>query len=202
LFHHARELAHVRFEAVRQTPVSKLLAEPDCSNGCDRPEDDFHNAVWCDAAYAWIAECVGFWPLFLAVGEHDDDRRMTGYADRRPPSRVLFSWRQAPPHTNFMDFDAWHVVLNSVQFSSDDPHHPRVEPVGASWERRIWKRSWRASDWVRMARRQLTSVQAVVPELDLRTADVISCRYQVEARRLIESGFHRSKIFVSSLRRG
>jgi hypothetical protein len=78
LFHHARTLAHVRHGVVRGAPPAGLLPEPDCAGGCPAELDDYHAAVLYDAAYAWLRERLGFWPLFLAVGEEDEDLRMTG----------------------------------------------------------------------------------------------------------------------------
>ncbi len=175
LFHHARDLPYVRHGVVRHSPLSGLLAAPDCSGGCERPNDPFHDALWMDAAYAWVAERVGFWPVFLAAGAGDEDRWMTGYQDqwRRAPaargeekpraSKVLFSWGAPPPGTVFMDFLAWHMVLNSVEVSPEDPHRPRLRPLPGFYERQIWKRSWRQSGWMRMARRNPAASRASLP---------------------------------------
>ncbi len=210
LFHHARDLAYVRFGVVHQTPRSELLAPPDCSRGCDR-DDDFHSALWFDAAYRWAAERLGFWPVFLAVGGDDEDRRMTGYQDQwrrwrategeeqRPPSRVLFSWRKHPPGIVFMDFAAWHIVLNLVEFPAKEAHGRSLRPLSEWEERQLWKRSWRAADWVRRAR--TTAVQAVVPTLDLRTADELWCRNQADRKHLVDLGFAPGTVSVKRLRR-
>jgi len=177
LFHHAHVLAQVRHSVVR--PVRD---EP--------PAGEFA------PAYAWLEGRLGFRPLFLAVGEDDEDRRMTGYQDhwrRRPrgaapePSRALFSWPQAPPGAVLMDFAAWHVVLNTPG---------DVQP---SDERSLWKRSWTTGDWVRAARRGTTSVQAVVPALDLRTAEEVLCRNRAERGALVRLGFDPARVRVRRL---
>jgi len=208
LFHHARELAHVRPGPVTSTPLSRRLEEPDCPPGGCSGADAFHMAIRFDAAYAWIAERLGFWPLFVAVGESDEDRRMTGYQDQwrrgasARASMALFSWREPPPGAVFMDFTAWHIVLNRVEFAPGDPHRPRVLALEPHEERQVWKRSWRASDWIRMARRGRTSVQAVVPALDLAGADEVWTRNRAERARLIRLGFDPSRIVARRLRVG
>lgn len=210
-FHHARDLAGVDHAVVSHAPLSRLLPEPDCSDGCD-PDDDFHTALWFDAAYGWIAERLGFWPIFLAVGDDDEDRRMTGYQDQwqrrrvgdgevqRPASRVLLSWREPPTGVVFMDFNAWHMVLNSVEPAPGERHRLRVRPLSAWQERQVWKPSCRTSDWLRGARRNL-SVQAVVGELDLRTADELWCRDQHARQHLIALGFAPEAVSVRRLSR-
>jgi hypothetical protein len=215
VFHHACDLAYVQHGVVRGVRGLRrggLLELGSCGD-CGRLDLEARVELTFDAAYAWAAERVGFWPLFVAVGRDDEDRRMTGYQDQwrrwratdgeqaRPLSRVLFSWRQAPPAAVFMDFGAWHIVLNSVEFPSADLGEARVRRISPSYERQIWKRSWRASDWLRMARRGQVSVQAVVPELDLRTADELWCRNEACASQLVGAGFDASRIVVRRLRR-
>jgi len=212
LFHHAREIAYVRYGVARAAPKSNLLPRPDCSAGCS--DDDFHAAIWFDAAYRWAAQRLGFWPVFLAVGGDDEDKQMTGYQDqwlrlRREPtdsveerraSIVLFSWLERPPGAVFMDFSAWHMVLNAIELSGEDPHRPYVRPLSSWEERQIWKRSWSASAWMRAARRH-TSVQAVVPALDLTTADQVWCRNQTDREHLVKLGFDPETVMVRRLRR-
>jgi len=186
-FHHARILADVRYGIVRAAPGEGLA---------DEHQRDF------EAAYAWLERRLGFWPLFLAVGGSDADRRMTGYQDqwRKPlpgeqtqPSRVLFSWAHAPPGAVLMDFDAWHIVLNSVERVPGDPEARRVQEIGVASERALWKRSWSLADWLRAARRG-APVQAVVPELDLRSAAEVWCRNREERRALVRLGFDASRV--------
>lgn len=213
LFHHARVLAHTHHGVVRGVRRRRLLFEPGPCGDCARLDLEVRIDLTFDLAYAWVAERVGFWPLFVAVGTDDEGRQMTGYQDQwrrwrvtdgertRPQSRVLFSWRHAPPAAVFMDFAAWHMVLNAVEFAPDASRAPRVRPVSPSDERQIWKRSWRTADWVRMARRGLVSVQAVVPELDLRTAHELWCRNESCATQLAAAGFDPARVVVRRLRR-
>jgi hypothetical protein len=182
-----------------------------CGDG-GRVDFDARMDLTFHAAYGWVAERVGFWPVFLAVGSGDEARHMTGYQDQwrrwrttdgeetRPKSRVLFSWCHPPPAIVFMDFDAWHIVLNAVEFDGEDVRDPWVRRLPSSAERRIWKRSWRAADWVRMAGRGVVSVQAVAPELDLRTADELWCRNRACAKRLADAGFDPSRVVVKRRR--
>ena len=136
---------------------------------------------------------------------------MTGYQDqwqapertagsvRCRQNRVLFSWRRCPPGAVFMDFSAWHMVLNSVEVSGDDGLRWCVRPLSRWEERQIWKPSWSASAWLRAARRG-TSVQAVVPELDLATADALWCRNAAVRGHLVRLGFDADRIQVRRLR--
>jgi hypothetical protein len=217
LFHHARELAYVHHGVVRGERGARrralVLESGRCVHHFAGVDFDARMDLTFHAAYGRVAERVGFWPVFLAVGSDDEDRRMTGYQDQwrrwrttdgeesRPQSRVLFSWRHAPPAMVFMDFAAWHVVLNAVEFDGENVRDPSVRRLPPSDERRIWKRSWRAADWVRVARRGLVGVQAVVPELDLRTADELWCRNEACAKQLANAGFDATRVVVRRLQR-
>jgi hypothetical protein len=98
-----------------------------------------------------------------------------------------------------MDFSAWHMVLNAVERSGDDDLRWSVRPLSMWDERQIWKPSWRASAWLRAARRD-TSVQAVVPALDLVTADALWCRNETDRAHLVKLGFAADRIQVRRLR--
>lgn len=136
---------------------------------------------------------------------------MTGYQDqwrrrmatdgdnKRPPSRVLFSWRQAPPGAVFMDFNAWHIVLNWIEVSPQHRDRWFVRPLSNWEERQIWKRSWPRSAWLKAAR-GTASVQAVVPELDLATADELWCRDKGDRDRIVRLGFDANRSQIRRLR--
>lgn len=124
-YHHCRELAHVRHRAVH-------AVRPFPRSTGDLVHPDRHDEV----AYAWMADRCGFWPLWLAVGDDEVARRLTGYPnqwrrllvsapdperclDRRRgdvPSDVLFSWADAPAGVVHSDYHNWHLVLNSVEY--------------------------------------------------------------------------------------
>lgn len=207
IFHHCRDLAHAEFATVRPVLRSRLIAEPACDRSrCASAADEWHDAVWIEAAYRWLADQQGFWPLFLGVGADDDARRIAGYdiqwrrrsasevAAGPPPSQVLFSWHDAPAGCSFSDYDEWHLVLMAVGWG---PHHrARVEGVGPGLRRRVVKPSWRSSDWLRLARRWPGRVQASVPELDLRTADAVWCRNRAARAELIGRGFAPERVEV------
>jgi len=156
-----------------------------------------------ETAYAWLAERTGFWPLFLSVGRGDWPVRMTGYdtqfgrrlATPETGNQVLFSWEREPhPGIVFSDYQAWHAVLNAVYWVDEESLG-----LGAIWPPGDVPRilaPWRdRAGWLRLARRR-GGVQAVVPEMDLTSADAISCRNAATARRLERMGFSGERIRV------
>lgn len=145
-------------------------------------------------AYLWLEKEVGFYPLFLAVGDTQQDIYMTGYQDSwrklitlNPssyrikgefPNYVLFSFKDLPYSPIYIDYDYWHIVLNSKDYKI------------TSYEKRlIFKYSLEPSDWLRMARKHPCSVQAVVPFLDLTLASLVSVRNLATKRQLEKFGF-------------
>ena len=213
LFHHARLLEHVRYGQVRQAKLTEELAAT-CRDGACDWDDDWHVAKDMETCYAWLAERVGFWPLFLGVGGDYWGRHLTGYQNqwrqflghgqdgrryRRAgefPNMVLFSYEEAPPGAVFSDFYAWHMVLNAVDWEARTGHDLRLRPLGVSVERQVLKPSWSKADWLRKAGRDLGSVQVVVPELDLRAATVVWCRNQPTRGQLIRLGFKAERVAV------
>lgn len=216
IYHHCRELEHVYYDVVLPWRLTHNHPEPPCSHegGCDRYED-WHWAGHMEASYRWLAERVGYWPLWLAVGETDDDRRMTGYQNqwsRATPASdasnsVLFSWSEEPcASLRYLCYDHWHIILNSVwteEFGwvQRDGEHRRayvagVSPRSESW---VFHASWKRGDWLRQARREPHTVQAVVPMLDLRSAEEIWCRNQAARRQLLSLGFDQNRVQVRRL---
>jgi hypothetical protein len=112
------------------------------------------------------------------------------------PNRVMFSWYSAPPAAVGMDFDLWHIVLNSVDTVASPGRDGRflVKEIGARDRRGIFKPSWALHRWALKARRDPGSVQAVAPELDLRTADEIWCRNGTTRKQLAALGFESARI--------
>ena len=218
LYHHARSVDHVRFGTVLPVRRTQLLPAPNClaAGSCDW-DDDWHFAWQFEAAYGWLAEEVGFWPLFLAVGATDEDRRMTGYQNQwsrapvwgscgRPRDVVLFSWSTPPERVVHLDYDHWHIVLGSaVNLCHHDRAHvssPRLELGDARVASWVMHRSWRQSAWLRHARRHPHTVQAVSPALDLAAADAVWAPNQRVARRLLRLGFSADRVAVQRLRVG
>jgi hypothetical protein len=215
LFHHSRELRHVPFGIVRQARVSTIL--PRSQRPPTSPLDDpwYEAKLAWEPAYDWLAERLGFYPLFLAVGSTDDDRRMTGYQDQwrqllgygpegrvyrrrgQISSRCLFSWSRMPTDLVFLDFGYWHVILNAV---SSDLERAEARVLLQPWfdERSLFRRSWATSDWLRRARRD-GGVQAVAQELDLRTSDEVWCRNREARNRLLLQGFAAERVRVRRL---
>jgi hypothetical protein len=217
LYQHCRELDHVRYDVGLGYRYTHAHAEPDCARsggGCDFTER-WHHAFYFEAAYRWLAERVGFWPLWLAVGGSDDDRRRTSYHDqfRRAwadgvgvANPVLFSWREKPsPLLRYPCFEHWSTIsLTGIdcqppQASGPRQHRsvcPPADPRAQTW---ILHPSWSEGDWLRRAGLVPRSVQAVAPMLDLRSADAVWCRNQPTRRRLVEIGFDPGRVQVRRL---
>jgi len=158
------------------------------------------------AAYEWVEEQLGFFPLFLAVGRLEDIAWMTGYQDNwrvvtggetvegvyrktcrkkdEFPNLALLSFETVDGV--FMDYDYWHIALNACMNGS------RISRQEESW---IFKRSWTKSRWLRAVRAGTHSVQLVAPELPLNEAREIRVR-NMATRRLIEGrGFEDVRVF-------
>jgi hypothetical protein len=210
-FHHARALSEVVFGSVEPVRLSELLIERTAPPPGDVIfNDQWHLATQLEAAYRWLAERIGFWPIFLAVGETAEDRRLTGYQSQfsrrrgwdsfgQPRDQVLFSYTDAPAEVRFVDYINWHLVLNAVHSRDGDPHQPYVELDNSRHQASILRRSWRQSDWLRHARRHPGSVQAMLPQLDLRAADQIWTPNRPVATALHRLGFDPARISVRRL---
>lgn len=199
-YHHARPLIHVRHGVVVPVRETDVLPAPSCApggDGCDMT-DEWHGALHMEAAYRWLAERVGFWPLFLAVGDSDDDRRLTGYQQQwsrspylspEPPrDQVMFSWSTTPAFAVHCCYPDWHIVLNSV-CKGPRLHDFRVESGYRRLESWVLHPSWGDRDWRRRAIRRPGSVQAVAPMLDLGCADEVWAPSKTVARELTRLGF-------------
>jgi hypothetical protein len=70
LFHHACDLANVHHGVLRGERRARrrgVLFEPGSRGDPGHLDLDVRIDLTFDAAYAWAAERVGFWPLFVAV---------------------------------------------------------------------------------------------------------------------------------------
>lgn len=164
-YHHSRPLDEVRYGPVTQSRV--ILDEFDAVE---------------IKSYDWLARYVGFFPLFLAVGDSDESIRSTGWQNqwRRKSNEVLFSFRDIE-NKAFLDSDYWVIVPGNFANGFYD--------ISEYTRRLILKPSWKKSDWLRTARRDGGRVEAVVPELDLRTADLISVRNKTTQQLMENQGF-------------
>lgn len=181
-YHHSRPLEQINYGPVRQSRVTY-----------DEIDEAFLKA------YDWLGEHVGFFPLFLALGDTQDAiletgwqnqwrRKIDSYSLTRYGSKrneVLFSYKDIA-NSAFVDSQYWTATIGN--FANN------YYEVSDYWRRLILKPSWKKSDWLREARRQGDRVEAIVPELDLRTADLISVRNQ-DTRRLLErQGFQNVEV--------
>lgn len=207
LYHHCRGLAHVQFGVVEPIRLTELLPTPDCfrTGTCDW-RDEWHDALNLEASYRWLADRAGFWPLFLAVGETDEDRQMTYYQrqfSRRlhsgPRNKVLFSFTSVQDDPVFTDFVNWHIILNAVTENGDDPHQLHVQLNRSRDEASVLRPSWSRSRWLAYARSHPADVQGAVPRLDLSQAEEIWAPSRRVADRLAELGFDRDRVLVRRL---
>lgn len=157
-------------------------------------------------AYEWVEERLGFFPLFLAIGELEEIAWMTGYQDNwrvfegselaegryrkiyrkkgEFPDLALLSFDAIDGI--FMDYDYWHIALNACMNGS------AVSRQEESW---IFKHSWTKSRWLRAALAGTHRVQFVTPALPLSDAREIRVR-NAATRRLIEGrGFGEVRVF-------
>ena len=139
-------------------------------------------------AYHWLEKEVGFYPLFCAVGTTDEDIRMTGYQDnwrvkvsfdeyRKKgcfPNQVLFRFKNVDGV--FMDYDAWHLVLNSTRNNYEMSDYEK---------KLIFKPSWQKSKWLMKAKEKPHTVQLVTSKLYLHKADKISVRNEITKKELL-----------------
>jgi len=154
-------------------------------------------------AYDWLEKEVGFYPLFLAVGNTIDDIRMTRYDSQwgkiiytvskgnrsrnilrkagEFPNYVLFSYENVDGV--FTDFDAWHIVLGG-----------NPEKVTEYQKKLIFKYSYKKSDWLRKARREPGYVQLVTPSLNLPDSDRIWVRNKKTKQYLEEMGLENIEV--------
>lgn len=191
LYHHGRDLESVIYGEVK-------------------PNTRYVEDKWFLGAYKWLEKEVGFFPLFLAVGEdHYKTIAMTGYQDnwrrllsytltdrgRRIgvdyrkkgefPNKVLFSFDELDGI--FMDFDYWHIVLNASPDYKIKKKHKRwiFKPF---WSKEKWLEKSRRKEWVKW------DVQMVVPSLYLPGAKRIWVRNKKTKKYLEETGFENVEV--------
>lgn len=175
-FHHQRPLEFSSYETVTQ---KRGFGE------------DF------EGAYEWVERQVGYYPLFLSVGNTSESVLMTGYQNQwqkklkpvssiQPPTRnesdnrVLFSFKDIQ-NGIFMDYVNWHIVLNS-QYTNYNLKSRDIQS--------IFRPSFSKVDWLRFAAKNPSSVQLVVPGLDLTKADHVFVRNQNTLNQLQKMGFN------------
>ncbi len=153
-------------------------------------------------AYEWVRQIVGFYPLFLAVG---NNIRMTGYQDNWKirvggnfvdgnyqknyrksggfPNLAVFSFDTLDGV--FMDYDSWHIALNA---------YPNGRTVTEAEKKMIFKPSWTKYRWIRAALERTHQVQLVAPELPLREAREVFVRNNATRKMMEERGFHNVQV--------
>lgn len=174
-FHHQRPLAYTTYHTVTQKR---------------EVDEDF------EGAYEWLERQVGYYPLFLSVGNTSESVLMTGYQNQwqkklMPVSnnhlptqngsdnRVLFSFKDIQDGI-FMDYVNWHIVLNS-RYNNYNLKSRDIQS--------IFRPSFSRTDWLRFATKNPSSVQLVVPGLDLTKADRVFVRNQNTQNQLQKMGF-------------
>jgi hypothetical protein len=188
-------LLYHRCESLDEVVYGKIAADP-YYIGAEHDED-------YQKAYKWLAEKLGFWPLFLAAGSKLDDLAMTGYNNQwrikivdsakkeqrkyrkkgEFPNRVMFSFEDMDGV--FTDYDYWHYVLNA-QYSSH---------ILTDYEQRlVLKPSYTKARWLLKARKNPGSVQLVVPKLYLPDAKRVWVRNKKTKKLLEDMGFENVRV--------
>jgi len=162
-------------------------------------------------AYLWLEKQIGFYPLFLAVGETEDDIRITGYqgqwavnigskiVGRRKngtyisknilrkkgefPNYVLFSFKEV--EGVFIDYDYWHFAL-SAAFNNEE--------ITDYEKKLIFKKSWPKSKWLRKTKNKPGTVQLVTSKLYLPDAQRIWVRNKATKKQVEEMGFNNVEV--------
>jgi len=175
LFHHSRDLVATKYGVIRPDPK---YSDPDFL-----------------PAYRWLEERVGFFPLFVAVGNSNSARWNTGYQNQwrvkvgydldsqRPiyrkkgefPNEALFSF--ADLSGIFYDSGWWCIVLNDCLNSNH---------VDKQTQRCLFKASRSKSKWLNQAKKNPGSVELIVPFLDLSRATTIWVRNQ-KTKKVVET---------------
>lgn len=165
-----------------------------------RPQVEFSDSEWV-SAYRWLEKEIGFYPLFLAVGD-ESAAYVTGYqnqwrvhiggsiidgnyvASKRKagefPNVALLAFRQGDIQGCFTDYQWWNIVLTDVLCG---------RPIGPALYRYLFKKSWSRSKWLRTANGDGHLVQMLVPELDLSKAAFLWARNEKSAEALRAMGF-------------
>ena len=180
-YHHARPLEHSPYAVVKQV----------------RDLD-----IGFEGAYLWLEKEVGFYPLFLAVGATEEDRKMTGYQNQwrkilggrkgfreyrkkgEIDNQVLFSFTDIQDGI-FMDYGYWDYVRNGE-------HDNYV--ISKRVRNLIFRPTWNKDKWLQYANKEPDSVQLIVPELDLRKANSIWVRNRKTQKQLEGIGFRDIKV--------
>ena len=162
-------------------------------------------------AYKWLENEVGFYPLFLGVGNNKDSVVITGYNHQwakkigsKPvrktkkgyyisknilrkkgefPNYVLFSFDNV--EGVFTDYESWYIPLN---------HITNGNKVSDYEKRLVFKYSWKKSDWLRKARKDSGSVQLVTSKLYLPDAKRVWVRNKKTKKSLEEIGFENVRV--------
>ncbi|MBT5022563.1 hypothetical protein HOK51_02235 [Candidatus Woesearchaeota archaeon] len=191
LFHHCIDIKYAKPE--------KIINKPEYA------ED------YLQDPHSWLQHQVGFYPIFLAAGNTQEDIRMTGYQnqwqriisskyinDKRvceyeKPGEfdnfVLFSYKNL--EGVFLDYDRWVRVLNSSYNGYN---------ISNYYTRIILKPSWPKSKWLRKARNNPHSVMFVTNKLELDKSDRIWVRNKSTKKILEKRGFDKNIVQVKRIK--
>jgi hypothetical protein len=192
-FHHRIDFKSVIFDRI--TPSEDVTRKKLSSFFPERIDIDIETLP-----NLWLEKQIGFYPLFLAYGETDEDIRMTGYQQNwmrvissryqcgkniveyvkkgEAKNYILFSFESVQSPV-FIDYDEWFCVLNS---------YPSYD-IKKSVVKRLFKPDWNREQWTKKVRREPHHVMVVVPHLDLRLANRIWARNKKTVTELHKIGF-------------
>ncbi|MBU6455310.1 MAG: hypothetical protein KGS72_26300 [Cyanobacteria bacterium REEB67] len=178
--------------------------------GLMEPDRQFSDSEFMPA-YEWLGAEVGYFPLFLAIGNNEDDEavRVTGYQNQwrvfvggtmepgQPyvktyrkagefPNFVLFAFElDSVPVRSYNDYQWWNIALTEILSERQ---------VGKGLRRRLFKPTWNESQWLRKASRDGHDVQVVAPRLDLDASAFIWVRNEATQRAMLARGFKNVRV--------
>lgn len=166
-------------------------------------------------AYLWLERYIGYYPLFLAVGNDattpyemtgfnaNFKTRITGYGKKQQkpvncrnpdplPNMVLFRFERSAFETlHYQDYDAWYGILTTYGFDATEEEWN--SPQRIRFIRRlspvIFKHQWSEELWLEKVRKKPGTVQAITPAVDLRLASRIYCKNRKTMEYLRRLGF-------------
>ncbi len=142
-YHHRRLISHSPYGIVIPDRVSDKMRE----------------------THEWIESRIGFYPLFLAVGDTKREVSLTGYTGHIDPA--LFSFKETPSNGVFIDHEVFLAFFVQGRYALQTLKGYK-DPM------EMFHRDWSKDEWLKQAKNPNGVVMLATPELDLRKADLIT----------------------------